>query len=36
MLAGAALIFFAVSGMWMYVDMFRRRLAQGRKDAFWK
>jgi len=35
MLAGLALIFFAASGLWMYVDMFRRRLAHGRKEAFW-
>jgi uncharacterized iron-regulated membrane protein len=35
MLAGVALVFFAASGLWMYIDMFRRRLSQGRKGWFW-
>jgi uncharacterized iron-regulated membrane protein len=33
---GVALLFFAVSGMWMYVDMFRKRTRIGRKGLFWK
>jgi uncharacterized iron-regulated membrane protein len=36
-LSGFALIFFAISGMWMYVQMFRRRSASpGRSRFFWK
>ena len=35
MAAGVALLFFAASGLWMYIDMFRRRVAQGRKSWFW-
>lgn len=41
LLSGFGLIFFAVSGMWMYVDMFRRRARNrregeaGRRRWFW-
>lgn len=35
-LMGAAMIFFTVSGMWMYLDMFRRRLKADKKGLFWK
>ena len=34
-LMGASLLFFAVSGMWMYVDMFRKRKNIGRSGIFW-
>jgi hypothetical protein len=34
-IAGIALLFFAVSGMWMYLSMFRRRQRNGLKDMFW-
>ncbi|MCW2393159.1 PepSY domain-containing protein [Sphingobium sp. B11D3A] len=36
LLSGFALVFFAMSGMWMYVQMFRNRLSRGRRDIFWK
>lgn len=36
MLSGVALIFFAISGMWMYWQMFSRRKAAGRNSFFWK
>ncbi len=32
---GAALLFFSISGMWMYVDMFRKRKTIGRSGIFW-
>lgn len=32
---GAALLFFAGSGIWMYIDMFRRRRRAGRSEVFW-
>ena len=36
-LSGLALIFFAVSGLWMYVRMFRERAARTVKPGwFWK
>lgn len=35
-LSGLALIFFAISGMWMYWQMFTRRKAAGRTNFFWK
>jgi uncharacterized iron-regulated membrane protein len=35
-LMGVALLFFALSGMWMYLDMFRKRKQIGRKGLFWK
>lgn len=35
-LVGAALLFFAISGMLMYVNMFRKRKAIGRSGLFWK
>ena len=34
-LLGAALLFFAGSGMWMYLDMFRKRKRIGRSGVFW-
>lgn len=36
LLAGFALIFFAVSGMWMYVQMYLNRRGRGRDEIFWK
>ena len=33
---GAALLFFAISGMWMYLNMFRKRKTIGRAGVFWK
>lgn len=33
---GAVLFFFALSGMWMYFDMFRKRKHIGRSRIFWK
>jgi hypothetical protein len=35
-LSGFALIFFAISGMWMYLQMFLNRRRLGRKEIFWK
>jgi hypothetical protein len=35
-LSGLALIFFAISGMWMYVQMFLRRKRSGFRKWFWK
>ena len=35
-LSGLALMFFAISGMWMYWQMFTRRKAAGRTSFFWK
>lgn len=35
-LMGAALLFFSVSGIWMYIDMFRKRKLIGRTGLFWK
>jgi hypothetical protein len=35
-LSGCALIFFAISGMWMYLQMFLNRKRMGRKGVFWK
>jgi len=35
-LLGAAMLFFSVSGIWMYCDMFRRRKHIGRSGVFWK
>ena len=34
--SGLALTFFCVSGLWMYVSMFRARMRVGRKTFFWK
>ena len=37
MLSGLALLFFCVSGLWMYVQMWRQRAQRGAKDRwFWK
>ena len=35
-LLGAAMLFFSLSGMWMYLDMFRKRKRIGRTGLFWK
>jgi uncharacterized iron-regulated membrane protein len=32
---GAALLFFSLSGIWMYVNMFRKRKTIGRSGLFW-
>lgn len=34
-LSGLGLIFFAISGLWMYIQMFRARAGNGRKGLFW-
>lgn len=34
-LCALGLLFFAVSGVWMYVELYRTRAAQGRKALFW-
>ncbi|GAA5055318.1 hypothetical protein GCM10023208_19090 [Erythrobacter westpacificensis] len=37
MLSGLALVFFTVSGMWVYYQMWRNRKAKGlKKGLFWK
>lgn len=36
LLSGFALIFFAFSGMWMYLQMFMHRKKIGRGKLFWK
>lgn len=36
LLAGAALIYFSVSGLVMYVQLWRKRAAGGRRALFWK
>ena len=35
-LLGAVMLFFSLSGMWMYIDMFRKRKRIGRTGLFWK
>ena len=35
-LLGAAMLFFSISGVWMYIDMFRKRRRSGRPGLFWK
>ena len=35
-LLGAAMLFFSISGVWMYIDMFRKRRRNGRPGLFWK
>lgn len=35
-IAGIALMFFAVSGMWMYWQMWRRRAQAGSGGVFWR
>ncbi len=35
-LSGFALMFFAVSGLWMYWQMWRRRVAGGRREVLWR
>ncbi len=34
--AGLSLIYLSASGLWMYFDLWKRRKAQGRKQAFWR
>lgn len=34
-LSGLGLIFFAISGLWMYIQMFRNRARGGMKGLFW-
>ena len=36
LLSGFALVFFAISGMWMYIQMFLNRRSRGRREMFWK
>ncbi|MDH7639255.1 PepSY-associated TM helix domain-containing protein [Sphingomonas oryzagri] len=36
LLAGLSLVFLSVSGLWMYVQMWRKRASSGRKALFWK
>lgn len=35
LVSGLGLIFFAISGLWMYIQMFRARAAKGMKGLFW-
>lgn len=35
LVSGLGLIFFAISGLWMYIQMFRARAAKGTKGLFW-
>ena len=35
LLGGVALLFFVVSGLWMYIDMFRRRRKADKGGIFW-
>lgn len=35
LMSGCALIFFAVSGLWMYAQMLSRRRRAGRRALFW-
>ena len=35
LLAGLALVFLSGSGLWMYVEMYRKRLRSGRRGLFW-
>lgn len=34
--SGVALLFFAISGIWMYLAMFLRRARSGLRDPFWR
>ncbi len=34
-LSGLALVFFSFSGLWMYIEMFRRRGKADKKGLFW-
>jgi uncharacterized iron-regulated membrane protein len=36
LLAGLALIFLSVSGLWMYIQQWRKRAQSGRRTLFWK
>lgn len=36
LLAGLSLIFLSVSGLWMYVDLWRKRAKSGRNNLIWK
>ncbi len=35
LLSGLAMIFFSISGLWLYYDMYIRRAKAGRGGAFW-
>jgi uncharacterized iron-regulated membrane protein len=35
LLSGLAMIFFSISGLWLYYDMYIRRDKVGRKGVFW-
>lgn len=35
MICALGLLFFSVSGVWMYLELYRSRAAQGRKALFW-
>ena len=35
LLSGLAMIFFSVSGLWLYYDMYIRRAKVGREGVFW-
>ncbi len=35
LLSGLAMIFFSISGLWLYYDMYIRRAKVGRGGAFW-
>jgi uncharacterized iron-regulated membrane protein len=36
LLAGLSLVFLSASGLWMYLEMWRKRVNSGRKALFWK
>jgi uncharacterized iron-regulated membrane protein len=36
LLAGLSLTFLSVSGLWMYIEMWRKRAKSGRRQVFWK
>lgn len=36
MLASIVLMVLCITGLWVYIDMYRRRLKAGKKDLFWK
>lgn len=36
LLAGLSLVFLSASGLWIYVDLWRKRAKSGRKELFWK
>nr|WP_260929379.1 PepSY domain-containing protein [Novosphingobium sp. 9] len=36
LLAGISLVFLSASGLWMYIDLWRKRARSGRKALFWR